>query len=855
MKAVFAGSLQYGAVDLARRLVLAGFELLTVNATATHQALLEAGVEHSDSPDSSAIPALLGSSAGSIGIVVAGLGDFSLGVVDVGTHALVRAAAVQYERVVIVVDPADFAWVSELTSDGAVAISSAQRQALASRAFRATSAVDAQIAAELGKLGKEGVEVLVIGGGGREHAIALALAASRAVSHVYVAPGNGGTAAGNRKISNVELSVRDEAGLVGFASEHGIALVVVGPEDPLVAGISDAMSAAGVPCFGPSAAAARLEASKAYSKDFMARHGIRTARYRNFTDFEAAKKHVEEIDYPVVVKASGLAAGKGVLIPANKAETIDALEQVMVRKEFGDAGSEVVVEEFLEGEEVSVLAFCDGARAVCMPGAQDHKRALDGDKGLNTGGMGAYAPAPCLTPGLRKECAAVVRRTVAAMAQEGTPFVGCLFAGFMLTGTGPVVLEFNVRFGDPETQALLPLLDSDLFEVMMACAEGRLHEGDVRFRDGAAATVVVAAAGYPDRYPKGMSIGGLAMASAEAAVPGAVTVYHAGTRAEAGGVVASGGRVLAVTGVGADLVQALDLAYAGVAKVQMDPAHFRRDIGHRARNAPLRLGVLASGNGTALWPVMDVAARSELNVKVAMVVSNRSKAPVLAAAEARGVPARFGTASLFSRSVFAGDVTDLFADAGVEVVLLVGYMRILSPEFCRRWAGRCINVHPSLLPDFAGGMDLEVHTAVLKAGKTESGCTVHLVTETVDAGPIVEQERVAVSKDDTPETLKAKVQACEGPAFVSALRKFIAAANGVGGPAASTAAKANGAPSGGGVSYKDAGVDIDAGNALVERIKPACKSTVRPGCDADLGGFGGLFDLSAAGFDAADTIL
>ncbi|CAM9469774.1 unnamed protein product [Ectocarpus sp. 13 AM-2016] len=890
MKAVFAGKAQPGAVGAARRLLASGLAIVTVNSPGTHHALKEAGIAHQDG----LLAAGADSTAG-VAVVVGGLesaADVAGG--DPSTHALIRAAAVQHARIAVVVDPEDLSKVageSPSATDGLM-LSSLGRRSLAAKALRATSAADSRIAESLlvddtetipgSGGGSGGAVVLVIGSGGREHAIALKLADSPRVSHVYVSPGNGGTESGRHAgVSNADIPSSAKSGdgphaaVVEFAKSKGVSLVAVGPEVPLVDGVADALEAAGVPCFGPSAAAARLEASKAYSKDFMARNDLRTARYACFTNFEAARSYVMEAGHRVVVKASGLAAGKGVLMPETKEEAVAALEVVMVKKEFGESGAEVVVEEFLEGEEVSILAICDGKTAVCMPGAQDHKRALDGDGGLNTGGMGAYAPAPCLTPRLARECADICQSTVTAMAAEGSPFVGVLFAGFMLTKEGPVVLEFNVRMGDPETQALLPLMESDLYEVMLACTEGRLAETPVAFTPGAAAaTVVLAADGYPGKYPKGMPISGLEDA---AAIPG-VTVYHAGTKAAApatataaetqlsasggggggggGSVVSSGGRVLAVTGTGANFAEALDAAYRGAGVVKFSPCHYRKDIGHRAKTAPLRVGVLASGRGTALQAVIDsCAAAAEdggVNAEVVLVVTNKKEAPVRDRAKKHGIPEIFVASKGLERAAFDEEVTKALEDAGVQLVLCVGYMRILSPEFCRQWAGRCLNVHPSLLPDFAGGMDLQVHEAVIAAGKTRSGCTVHQVTEEVDSGPIVVQEEVEVVEGETPESLKAKVSPGEGLAFLKAMGLFMKG-GGRGGtlppPPGAAAAPSTG------MSYKDAGVDIDAGNSLVERIKPACKSTRRPGCDSDLGGFGGLFDLAAAGYEGKDTIL
>lgn len=410
---------------------------------------------------------------------------------------------------------------------------------------------------------------------------ARALAASPKVGKVLVAPGNGGTATGHAKISNAPVKDSDIDGLVALAKANSVDLVAVGPEAPLVAGISDALGEAGIACFGPTKAAAELENSKAWMKEFFSRHSLPTARHQTFTDFEKAKAFVEGLDYPVVVKCSGLAAGKGVLIPADTAETVEALKQVMVDKAFGSAGDECVVEERLDGPECSVLAFCDGATAVLMPGAQDHKRALDGDEGLNTGGMGAYAPAPCLTPELQREVAEIIQRTVSALASEGRRYVGVLFAGLMLTSRGPMLLEYNCRMGDPETQAVLPLLQSDLYEVMVACCEGRAGELEVKWAEEAAVTVVMAAAGYPGSYQKGAPIRGL---SAAADVEG-VTVYHAGTTLSGEEFLTSGGRVLAVTGVAPTLAEAVARAYAAVEQISFEGgggAHFRRDIAAKA---------------------------------------------------------------------------------------------------------------------------------------------------------------------------------------------------------------------------------------------------------------------------------
>lgn len=422
--------------------------------------------------------------------------------------------------------------------------------------------------------------ILIIGRGGREHALAWKLAQSPRVQGVWVAPGNGGTALAGGKVANVDLQEGDFAGLIDFARRSGVTLTVVGPEAPLADGMVDAFQAAGLRCFGPSKAAAQIEASKAFAKDFMARHGIPTARHATFSDFDAALAHLRQIDYPAVLKASGLAAGKGVILPASLDEAEAALRQIMLAREFGAAGDEVVIEERLAGPEASVLAFSDGRTVALMPAAQDHKRVFDGDQGPNTGGMGAYAPAPLMTPTLLDEVRrTVLQPTVDGLAAEGMPYIGVLYAGMMLTADGPRTLEFNCRLGDPETQVILPLLESDLVDVIEACLTGRLANVDVRWRDGAAATVVAASEGYPGSYPKGREISGVAEAEA---LPG-VAVFHAGTRLDdAGRLLTDGGRVLAVTGIGGDLPAALGRAYAGIEPICFQGMHFRRDIGARA---------------------------------------------------------------------------------------------------------------------------------------------------------------------------------------------------------------------------------------------------------------------------------
>jgi phosphoribosylamine--glycine ligase/phosphoribosylaminoimidazole synthetase len=419
--------------------------------------------------------------------------------------------------------------------------------------------------------------VLIVGGGGREHALAWKLAQSEKVDRVLVAPGNGGTASAGGKIENVPLPETDIDALIEFATANQVALTVVGPEAPLAAGIVDRFDSAGLRCFGPDAAAARLEGSKAYSKALMDRVGVATAAYRVFTDHAEAQSYVRTIDHDIVIKASGLAAGKGVIVPGSRSEAEHALQRIMADREFGDAGNEVVIEEFLTGQEATILAFCDGATIVPMPAAQDHKPLLDGDRGPNTGGMGAYAPTPLVDEALQAEIVATVMRPIIEeLSAEGHPYVGVLYAGLMLTEGGPKVLEFNCRFGDPEAQVILPLLRSDLYEVIRACVEGKLSQIDVGWDENVAATVVAASAGYPGRYKTGLPISGIKEA---ASVPG-VTVFHAGTALD-GDVVTAGGRVLAVTGVQPTLPMALACAYHGIEHIDFDGMQYRNDIGGR----------------------------------------------------------------------------------------------------------------------------------------------------------------------------------------------------------------------------------------------------------------------------------
>lgn len=423
------------------------------------------------------------------------------------------------------------------------------------------------------------MKILVVGGGGREHAIIRALKKSPQCTEIWCAPGNGGIA---YDAICKDIKATDVDAMVAFAKEEGFDYAVVAQDDPLALGMVDALAKVGIPAFGPNAAAARIEASKVFSKNLMKKYGIPTAAYETFDKADSAMEYIRSRGkYPVVIKADGLALGKGVLICQDEAEAEAGLKEIMLDKKFGASGNHVVVEEFLTGPEVSVLSFCDGKTVKPMVSSMDHKRALDGDKGLNTGGMGTVAPNPYYTPEVAERCMReIFLPTVAAMQAEGCPFKGCLYFGLMLTPDGPKVIEYNCRFGDPETQVVLPLLESDLLTVMLATTNGTLADTEVKFRDGAAACVILASGGYPLSYEKGKEITGLT--EGQLAGRDGVTVYHAGTALKDGVLVTSGGRVLGVTATADTLPHALEQAYSASEAIHFDKLHKRGDIGARA---------------------------------------------------------------------------------------------------------------------------------------------------------------------------------------------------------------------------------------------------------------------------------
>lgn len=421
------------------------------------------------------------------------------------------------------------------------------------------------------------MRILVIGSGGREHALCWSIAASPLCTALFCAPGNAGIA---QDATCVPIGVDDHDAILTFIAKEAIDFVVVGPEGPLVDGLADKVAAAGVKVFGPSAAAAALEGSKGFSKDICAKYNIPTAAYGRFTDAAAAKEYIREQGAPIVVKADGLAAGKGVTVAMTEQEAIDAVDAALVDGRFGAAGGELVIEEFMEGEELSFFALSDGKTALPLASAQDHKRVGDGDTGPNTGGMGAYSPAPVCTPHMEKRIIdEILNPTIAAMASEGRPFKGVLFIGLMIGDSGPKVIEYNVRFGDPECQVLALRLRSDFLSALLATADGALDRFDLRWSEETAMTVVMAAEGYPGTYKKGTSIQNLKAAEADQAV----TIFHAGTaQDEDGNLIATGGRVLNITAIGSSISEAREKSYAAVDLIDWPEGFCRRDIGHRA---------------------------------------------------------------------------------------------------------------------------------------------------------------------------------------------------------------------------------------------------------------------------------
>lgn len=480
------------------------------------------------------------------------------------------------------------------------------------------------------------MKVLLIGSGGREHAIAYKLSQSPLLTRLFIAPGN----VGMQELGTlVPLRVTDTLGLLAFSQKEGIDLVIVGPEIALAAGVVDLLLNQGISVFGPMQAAAQLETSKRFSKEFMRNYRLPTARFESFTDYSKACKYLNTVPYPVVIKASGLAAGKGVILPDTLDEGLNALKIMMVDSYFGTAGNEVIIEERLQGEEVSLLAFCDGKHVSVMPPAQDHKRLLDGDKGPNTGGMGSYAPAPCLSALAIQEITEIILQpTVDGLFKMGLPYVGVLYAGLMLTEDGPRVLEFNARFGDPETQAILPLLESDLLEIFIACTQEKLDQVDIQWRDGSAVCVVLASAGYPESTLTGYPISGLDLPIEDG------VVFHAGTKLNGKQLVNIGGRVLGVTCWDNSLRTAIERVYRAVTNISFTGMQYRKDIAQKGlkslNNATYQSAGVDIEAGNRAVSLMKEAVHSTYNDRVLaglgsfgglFDISNLGESPVLVA--------------------------------------------------------------------------------------------------------------------------------------------------------------------------------------------------------------------------------
>ena len=430
------------------------------------------------------------------------------------------------------------------------------------------------------------MNVLVIGSGGREHAIVWKVSQSPKLTKLYALPGNPGTAELAENVNGI--SVDDHVPVAAFCKDKQIDLVIVGPEAPLAAGLVDSLSAEGIRCFGPSQVAAQIEASKSFAKDFMARHNIPTAKYATFSNYDEAVRYLQSVDYPIVIKASGLAAGKGVILPDTDEEAKSTLEDILLKKVFGDAGAEVVIEERMTGQEVSLMAFTDGTSVVPMLPAQDHKRLLDGDEGLNTGGMGAYAPAPIFTSEMMNEAIEkILKPAVNGMKSEGNPFVGVLYAGLMLTPKGIRTLEFNCRFGDPETQAVLPLLDTDLIEIAAACADGNLANINIQWKNYAAVCVVLASKGYPEKVESGKVV-------TIEKLPDDMVCFHAGTKMDNENLITSGGRVFGLTAWADNIKTAIHNVYANIGKISIEGVQYRKDIAGKALQSDFKTD-LASG--------------------------------------------------------------------------------------------------------------------------------------------------------------------------------------------------------------------------------------------------------------------
>jgi len=709
--------------------------------------------------------------------------------------------------------------------------------------------------------------VLVVGSGAREHSIAAALTrhcAGRTPKLLcFGSARNPGIQA---LCAAYEVGKMDDCARVAdFAAKHGATLAVIGPEAPLDAGVADALRAVGVAVVGPSKALSAIEGSKAFALKLLHKHGMAgLPDFREFTAMEGAREYLEELgEGNYVIKADGLCGGKGVKVAGAHLASID--EAVEYCRE---CLPHFVICEKLVGQEFSLLSLSDGAHLVHMPPLQDHKRAYEGDKGPNTGGMGSYSCADHLLPFLSDAALEAAKKMqaetiVALKAETGEPYRGVLYGGYMLTARGTYLIEYNARFGDPECLNVLSLLDpaADFLGACEAAAAGKgLAQVSLPFRRLASCCKYAVPEGYPNRSEKGFVVDLSGLQRPHLAYLGAVDADP-----KSGSLIATGSRTVGVVGVAETLEEAEALAEAEVTAIKGKLFH-RRDVGtaalvnsrvaqmlsiqaRGAREQPISIAVLGSTRGSSLQPVLRALASGALQgARIALVVSNKEDAPILERARQHGIRALHVPVQGRSREAYDAAVTSALEAAGVQAVLLVGYMRILSAQFCERWAKRCVNIHPSLLPAFAGGMDLQVHEAVLAAGAKETGCTVHYVEAEVDAGAPVVQRKCAVQPDDTPLSLKARVQALEGPALCDAVSKLVADVRAGRDAAVAASTSSSDGTAAAALTYASAGVSIDAGNALVDDIKPLAKATNRAGVMGSIGGFGGLFDTRAAGY-------
>ncbi len=686
------------------------------------------------------------------------------------------------------------------------------------------------------------MNVLIIGSGGREHALAWKVVQSPRLTKLYIAPGNAGTMSCGE---NVSMDVSDHTTVLLFCKEKQINLVIVGPEIPLADGLVDSLSVDGIRCFGPKQAAAQIEASKVFAKDFMARHHIPTARYATFSQLNEAIRYVQSVDHPIVIKASGLAAGKGVILPNTFEEANSTLEAIFVEKTFGNAGDEVVIEERLVGQEVSLMAFTDGTTIVPMLPAQDHKRLLDGDEGPNTGGMGAYAPAPIFTADLMNEAMkSVLQPAINGMQMEGNPFVGVLYAGLILTENGLSVLEFNCRFGDPETQAVLPLLETDLLEIVEACINGTLADVNIHWKNGAAVSVVLASEGYPEKVENGKII-------SFAPLPENVVCFHAGTKMKDGNIVTAGGRVFGLTAWAKTLNSAIRQVYANLHKVSFDDAQYRNDIAYRA-----------------LFPdqVTDAEADGETDKRISEGQAEYRVSKIVQLPTDQLTYTVNGLAMQVHNELGAGHaekfyqrrLDELCKQAGIPVEMekrvevwvdgkSIGYLK-LDLWIDERLVVECKSFSHSLGVDEVGQV-----LTYLAATTSAIGMLYNFGRRRLELKRILKPKDVQewqkhlyrfIHKSPSmvlpPLTQKGlsipsiRFKAMNGrPLHVEIPSPSGAAIR-------LSASRQPSAPQ----SYASSGVDIDAGNRTVDLMKDAVKSTYTSSVLAGIGSFGGLFDVS-----------